>query len=224
VRSPFSKKLRVVVAFFKNVRIFAADMKRQILTLALLAATLGAMAQTAREVLDRCAATISVKEGVKAQFTMTSAQFGNTSGTIAVKGRMFHATTPVASMWFDGKTQWTYLERNDEVNVTTPTEQQLEAINPYNFINLYKQGFKSTLTATAEGYVVHLTADDQKRRIKEMFITVDEKSYAPTEVKLLHGSRWTVFAISSLEKAALADSEFRFNKKDFPSAEVIDLR
>jgi outer membrane lipoprotein-sorting protein len=98
-----------------------------------------AQAQTAKQVLDKCAATLNTNEGLQADFTMSSAQYSPVSGTISIKGRMFHATTPVAAMWFDGKTQWTYMKKNDEVNVTTPTEAQLQAINPYNFINMYKK-------------------------------------------------------------------------------------
>ena len=94
-----------------------------------------ATAQTAKSVLDKAASTITVKDGVKANFKMTGSH-GNTSGTIFVKGKKFHATTPVATIWFDGKTQWTYMKNNDEVNISTPTEAQLQAINPYNFINL----------------------------------------------------------------------------------------
>jgi len=180
--------------------------------------------QDATAVLDKCASVVSAKEGVKASFVMESAQYGNAQGTISVKGKMFHASTEVAAMWFDGKTQWTYLNSNNEVNVTTPTEAQLQAINPYNFIHLYKSGFKSTMTSANTSYNVHLTAEDAKRRIQEVFITVDKKSYAPTEVKLRQGTKWTTFRISDFQKASLADNEFRFNSKDYPNAEVIDLR
>ena len=106
--------------------------------------------QTAKQVLDKAAAAVSSKSGVTASFTMSSAQYGNTSGTISVKGRKFHASVPMATMWFDGKTQWTYMKKNNEVNVTTPTEAQLQAINPYNFINMYKKGFKYTMTSSQD--------------------------------------------------------------------------
>ncbi len=183
-----------------------------------------AMGQTAKSVLDKCAATISAKEGIQANFTMQSAQYSNVSGTIAVKGKKFRASTPQATMWFDGTTQWTYLKKNNEVSVVTPTEAQLQAINPYNFINMYKKGFKYTMNTTAAAYNVHLTSTNAKRKVQEIFITVDKKSYAPTEVKMLQGQKWTTFTISNLKKASLADDAFRFNSKEFPSAEVIDLR
>ena len=179
--------------------------------------------QTAKSVLDKAAATVSAKEGIKANFRL-SGTHGNTKGSIAVKGRKFYATTPQATVWFDGKTQWTYMKNNDEVNVANPTESQLQAINPYNFINLYKKGYNYTLNKSGNDYVVHLTASNPQTKIKEMFISVDKKSYHPTQIKMLQGNKWTIFYITDLRKEALPDSQFRFNAKDFPTAEVIDLR
>ena len=182
-----------------------------------------AQAQTAKSVLDKAAATISVKNGVKANFKM-SGGMGSSSGTIVIKGKKFHATTPQASIWFDGKTQWTYMKNNDEVNISTPTEAQLQTINPYNFITLYKKGYKSTMNSSGSSYVVHLTATSANNKIQELFVTIDKKSYHPTQVKLLQGKKWTIFDISDLKKQNTPDSEFQFNAKDFPQAEVIDLR
>lgn len=183
-----------------------------------------AQAQNAKDVLDKCAAVVSNKDGVKASFRMESARYGTSSGTIAVKGRKFCVTTDIASIWFDGKTQWTYLKKNDEVSVTTPTEVQLQTLNPYNFITMYKKGFKHTMTTNASSYNVHLTADNSSKKISEMFITIDKKSFTPTEVKVLQGNKWTTFKISNLQKSKLDDAMFRFSSKDFPTAEVIDLR
>ena len=182
-----------------------------------------ASAQTPKSVLDKTAATITVKEGVKANFKMTAGK-GSTSGTLLLKGRKFHASTPVAIVWFDGKTQWTYVKNNDEVNISTPTEAQLQAINPYNFINLYKKGYDATLNKSGKDYVVHLTATDKNKKIQELFVTVNKSTYHPTQVKLLQNKKWTVFDITDIKRQNIPDSQFQFNSKDFPNAEIIDLR
>ena len=182
-----------------------------------------ANAQSAKSVLDKAAASVTVASGVKANFRMTTTT-GNTSGTIAIKGKKFYATTPQAKIWFDGKTQWTYLKNNDEVNVSNPTEAQLQAINPYNFINLYNNGYTYTMNTAGTNYVIHLTSNSADRKIKELFITVNKKSYEPMQVKMLQGKKWTTFDITSIKKEKIADSQFRFNSKDFPKAEIIDLR
>lgn len=181
-------------------------------------------AQTPMKVLDKCAATVSSKDGASASFTMNSAQYGSASGTISIKNRMFCTKTETLSMWFDGKTLWTYMAKNDEVNVSTPTENQLQTLNPYNFINLYKEGFDLTMTSTQSSYTVHLTARDQQRKIQEAFITVDKTTYAPKEIKMLQGNKWTNFTVSNLKTQKLSDAIFRFNPAAYPSAEIIDLR
>lgn len=185
--------------------------------------SMGSFAQSAKAVLDKAAGTITAKSGVKANFKMTTAN-GSTSGTIAIKGKKFYATTPQAKVWFDGKTQWTYLKNNDEVNVSNPTEAQLQAINPYNFINIYKRGYTYTMNTAGSDYVIHLMASNADRKIKELFISVNKKSYQPKQVKMLQGKKWTTFDINSIKKENIPDSQFRFNAKDFPKAEVIDLR
>lgn len=198
-------------------------MKRLSMMLVAALLAVGGYAQSAKSVLDKAAATITAPQGVKANFKM-NATSGSTSGTIAIKGKKFYATTPQATVWFDGKTQWTYMENNDEVNVSNPTEAQLQAINPYNFINLYKRGYNYTINTAGKDYVVHLLANSGERKIKELFVTVDKKNYQPKQVKMLQGKKWTTFDITNIKKEKLADGQFRFNSKDFPKAEIIDLR
>ena len=180
-------------------------------------------AQNGKHVLDKTAATISSKSGIKANFTISGNKYGNVSGTIAVKGRKFQATTPMAVMWFDGKTQWTYMKKNDEVNVSNPTEAQLQAINPYNFINMYRNGYNYSMTSSGGKYVVHLTSD-AKRAVPAMYITVDKSTYQPTQVRMRQDKAWTTINISNFRNKNISDGMFTFNSKDFPNAEVIDLR
>lgn len=180
-------------------------------------------AQTAQQVLDKTAAVVSNKSGAQATFVMKGGNL-NTSGTIAIKGRKFQVTTPQATIWFDGKTQWTYVKQNDEVNVANPSEAELQAINPYTFIYIYKNGYTPTMTKKGTSYEVHLTATDKKRGIQEMYIVMNAKSYVPSQIRLLRKGGWTTIDISNFKKATLADAAFRFNSKDFPNAEIIDLR
>ena len=185
---------------------------------------LPAHAESAKRILDKAAATVSNPDGVQAHFQMISKQFGSTNGDIAIKGSKFHATTPDATIWFDGKTQWTYVKGNDEVNISNPTEAQLQAINPYNFINIYKKGFKLSSKKVDNSYEVHLVSTDKSRKIQEMYIIVDSKSYHPTHVKMKQKDKWSTIIISQLKTATLSDNLFQFNSKDFPKAEIIDLR
>ena len=181
-----------------------------------------AYGQSAKEVLDKTASIVAAKSGAKASFSIKGDQM-NASGSIAIKGRKFQATTPQATIWFDGKTQWTYLKKNEEVNVANPSEAELAAINPYNFIYMYKKGYSYSMEKKNGSFIVHLTAN-AKRGIQEMFITINQKSYIPSQIRMRQQKGWTTINISGFTQSKLSDGMFRFNSKDFPNAEVIDLR
>jgi hypothetical protein len=57
-----------------------------------------------------------------------------------------------------------------------------------------------------------------------MYITVSKGSYTLSQVKMRQGKNWTTIDIRGLQRKSLSDNLFRFNAKDYPKAEVIDLR
>ena len=200
-------------------------MKRLSIIFMLLVLTVSISAQNAtqaRKILDKTASIIGRKGGAVANFSI-SGKYGNSSGTIAIKENKFNAKTPQAIVWYDGKTQWTYMKKNQEVNVSTPTEAQQQSMNPYKFISIYKNGFKLGMKNVSEGWKIHLYATNQKRTIKEMYIVVG-KNYLPKTIRMRQSNGWTTIKVTNFKAKNLADTMFRFNAKDFPNAEVIDLR
>ncbi len=183
-----------------------------------------AIAQPARSVLDKVAAVVGNATGAEATFSLVSEQWGNAAGTIAVKGNKFCTDITTAKVWFDGKTQWTLLKRSNEVNINTPTEAELQAMNPYNFISIYREGYELTLQSNAASHVVTLKATDSSRQIQEMVVTADKQTYVPTHIRVRQGARWTDISISNFKQANLSDDTFRFDSTAYPTAEVIDLR
>lgn len=200
-------------------------MKRLLFALLALSVFLGVYSQNsvqARKILDKTASIVGSKSGASATFSI-SGKYGNSSGTISIKGNKFNARTPQAIVWYDGKTQWTYMKSSQEVNVSTPTEAQQQSMNPYKFINIYKSGFKLGLKNVSGGWQIHLYATNQKRSIKEMYITIG-RDYLPKVIKMRQSNGWTTINVSNFKSKSLNDAMFRFNPKDFPDAEIIDLR
>ena len=202
-------------------------MKKLLFITLMMVLSLGAFAQNAaqaRKVLDRTAALVGRKGGASANFSISSSKIGKTSGSIAIKGRMFYAHTPKATVWYNGKTQWTLMRKTNEVNITTPTEAQRMRMNPYAFITMYKQGYKMGMTKKGGNYVIHLTATSRQRSVSEMYLTVNSRTYQPSMVKMREGSTWSTITIFNFKAKNLPTSMFTFRAKDFPKAEVIDLR
>ncbi len=202
-------------------------MKKTLLLAALVLSSITAFADNAsdtRAVLDKTAAIVGNKGGATANFVLSGDKIQRTSGSLSIKGDKFNAVTSVATIWFDGKTQWTYMSANDEVNISTPTAAQVAQMNPLTFINLYKSGYKLSMVSSGSNYEVHMIADNAQAAIQEVYVTINKTTYIPSQVKLKRKSNWMTIAISNFKTATLSDSVFTFNAKDYPSAEVIDLR
>ena len=98
------------------------------------------------------------------------------------------------------------------------------SMNPYTFINIWKSGFKLGVTTKGQNYILHLISNTSKKSISEMYITVNKSSYSPSAIKMRQNKDWTTISIANFQPKNQPDQIFSFNSKDFPSAEVIDLR
>ncbi len=181
-------------------------------------------ATQARKILDQTAKTLAAGGGVSANFRVSGSKLSAQSGTIAIKGNRFYARTGAAVVWFNGKTQWSYLKSTNEVNVTTPTEAQRMKMNPYTFITMYKNGYTLGVTPQGGSYRVHMKAQNAARSVQEVYLTVSKTTHVPSMIKMREGSKWTTISISNFRSKRLPDTMFSFNAKDYPTAEVIDLR
>ena len=202
-------------------------MKKIILLSCMILTSFCCMAQNseqAMKILDKTASIVGKKSGAQANFHIANAKLGNTSGTIAIKGNKFNARTAEATVWFNGKTQWTYTKKTDEVNVTTPTQAQQTQMNPLTFINMYKTGYTLSVKTVDGSYEVRLVAQNKSRSVQEMYIVVNPKTYIPSQVRMRQKDSWTTINISNFKNANQSDAIFTFNKKDFPTAEIVDLR
>ena len=201
-------------------------MKRILFCMLFAALTMGVCAQQAdkaRKILDKAATIVGHKGGASASFSIQSGNVGITKGTIAIKGNMFHARTDKATMWYNGKTQWTYMKSTNEVSVTTPNEAKLAQLNPYKFITLYKSGYTLGMKRAGNAYLIHMQAQNKQRSLQELFVTIG-KDHTPSKVKIRQGQNWTTISISHFKTERLSDAIFSFRAKDFPKAEIVDLR
>ena len=133
--------------------------------------------------------------------------------------------------WFDGRTQWSYLAGSDEVNVSEPTPEELQSINPYALLSIYKQGYHMKLgkTSTYSGkpaYEVVLTASSKKQDLQCVILYVSKDSFQPLCISMSQkGGGSVAIRITSYKTGqSYNDSFFTFDKKAYPTAEVIDLR
>ena len=209
--------------------------KRILLSFCLAAAATGATwAQTARQVLDETAAKLKNSGGIEASFEGTQfkglQENGTTNGHIYVQGNKFKISSDALTTWFDGKTQWTLLTGSDEVNVSTPTPAELQQVNPYSFINIYKQGYTLKLAPTnyrgKACHEVRLVAQNTAEPIQLLILVIDKQTLLPQSIRLKDKQgEWTRIRVNSLRTGRRwGDATFKYDPKQHPGVEIVDLR
>lgn len=213
-------------------------MKKILWTVALCLSLIPAKAQQtpdARKILDETASLFTSKGGVKATFKADNFTEGNlqgsATGTMCIQGNKFQMTTPDMITWYNGETQWVYLMRNEEVNVSTPSGDELQLTNPAVLLRQYKKGFAvqykgtSTTRQAKSAYDITLTPK-KKSDIQQVELQIEKVSHIPAAITITDKNGATVsIHISKWETGKnQADSFFSFNESDYPDAEVIDLR
>lgn len=184
------------------------------------------MAQTAQEVLSRVEQAFQSGGGVSATFTVTAPGSGTAQGSIDLQGEKFVLEAAGVKTWFDGSTQWSYVASADEVNVSTPTAEELQTLNPYAWLSTYRQGYSAQVEADGAGHHVTLTATDRKSAWQRIAITVTAASrLRRVELTPMGSTEATVISIDSYRDGlSYPDNHFTWQRSHSPTAEVIDLR
>ncbi len=195
-----------------------------------------AQAQDAQAILDKAAQMYEQSNGIKANFAIHSVVpqqniSESFEGIIEMKGDKFKLETPDMITWYDGQTQWVYVMRNEEVNVSTPSGDELQLTNPAVLLRQYKKGFsvqyKGTSTTRQAKSAYDITLIPKKKSdIQQIDLQIEKMSNIPAAITISDKNKATVsIYISKWETGKnQADSFFSFNESDYPDAEVIDLR
>ena len=188
---------------------------------------------TAHNILDRTADCIQTSGGVTAAFTTTT--FLGTkpqdtiNGTIDILGEKYVMKTPGLCTWFNGKEQWSHIVGSGEVNLSSPTPEELQVSSPLAFIGIYKSGFNlSSKKAELRGRKVWEVSLKPKKRAQEpslIVISIDRETYAPMCIRIRNKKNWTRISISDFKAGAgFTADHFIYPAQDYPENEIIDMR
>lgn len=180
--------------------------------------------ENASEILDKVSSTFKAAGNVKIGFNLQVPN-GQTTGYIDISGNKFYCDMAGSNVWFDGTTMWHYVKANEEVNVTTPTASEVAKMNPYSFITLYKKGYKSRiLKSTKDTYEIEMTGSNNST-YRSIIVHIKKSTMLPVYIKTTTARSTMEIKVNSfLKNQKFSGGSFTFNKKEFPKAEVIDLR
>ena len=187
-----------------------------------------AQQEGARDILRRAADTFLREGGVYVSFSLRSSE-GLSSGTLRLKGEKFVLEAGGMTTWFDGHTQWTYLPSSDEVNISEPTDDELQTLNPYAWLYLYDREYdlQSLPAETSGQYKIEMSARSAGEQVERLVLWLDKSGLHPVKFSLtLAGNvEPTLITVRDYRtRQPYTDAMFVFDPGEYPTAEVIDLR
>jgi chaperone LolA len=153
-------------------------------------------------------------------------------GTLTVKSasNKYKVVMTEQEMISDGKTQWTYLKKDKEVQVAN-VDNSGDAMNPAKIFTLYEKGFKYLYTGDKKEGVktyqmIDLSPVDTKKSYFKVRLGIDKAAKQIASVLIFdkNGNRYTYILKSFVPNVKVPESTFTFDVKKYPGVEVVDLR
>jgi len=174
---------------------------------------------------------------VKTDFTFTldnkqSKVKETQQGTLYVKANAnkYKVTMTDQDMISDGKSQWTYLKKDKEVQVSN-VDNSSESLNPAQIFTIYEKGFKYLYTgetkAGAKTYqMIDLSPTDTNKSFFKIRLSIDKVAKRIASVLIFdkNGNRYTYTIKTFVPNVKVPETTFTFDAKKYPGVEVVDLR
>lgn len=130
----------------------------------------------------------------------------------------------------NGKTQWTVLKDQDEIQVTD-ADKDSQALSPATIFTFYKKGYhgkfvKSSSENNRKLNVIELTPNDKDQNIVKIEMRIDQKTNLIHDATILdnNGGRLTYTIQNFKVNRSIPYQTFVFNKNNYPNMELVDLR
>ena len=130
----------------------------------------------------------------------------------------------------DGKTQWTYLKKDNEVQVNN-VDNSGEGLNPAKIFTIYEKGYKYLYAGQKKiGNSIYqeidLTPEDDKKQFFKVRLEIDKAKSQIYSALIFdkNGNRYNYVVKNFTHNPPVADAAFSFDAKAHKGVEVVDLR
>jgi|SRR3569833_2157282 len=139
-------------------------------------------------------------------------------------------TTVAQEIISDGKSQWTYVKKDKEVELNNVDHSE-DNINPAQLFTIYEHGYKYIYNGEEkiDGKVcqmIDLTPVDSKKQFFKVRLAIDKvkKQIYSATIFDKSGAKYTYVIRTFTPNPKLPETLFTFDKKNYPGVEVVDLR
>jgi len=190
----------------------------------------------AKKILDKVSATTKAFTTIDAQFTFElNNQQQNIKekavGTIKIKGSKYQLKLMGTTTFCNGKTIWTVLEEDEEVNISDVDPSDDKTLNPAQVFTMYEKGFKyyflkEIFEDTRALYVIDLIPENPDSEFSRIRLKIDKVKNTVYSMQRFgnDGNIYTIKIKKYTTNKSMPDSMFIFNKSKYPDFDIIDNR
>jgi outer membrane lipoprotein-sorting protein len=152
-----------------------------------------------------------------------------TTGAFTLKGNKFVLEMEAMKAWFDGKTQWAYVQQSNEISITEPTVKELSETNPMAILSGYKSKCVirfSSKVKSAQNYCIEMIPKIKNNEIAKIDVQINKSNGNLFSIKLTNkNGGTTLLLLSNFQKGInVSDNTFVFNQAKYKGVTVNDLR
>lgn len=141
------------------------------------------------------------------------------NGLFTMKNSKFSLILDDIHVFFDGKTQWTYVAANNEVTITEPSESELAEINPIFILQTYQDKCAirfSSGNKSNENYAVEMIPNVETD-FEKIQVSLNKSTQKPLSIKLIGKKDFSVLIGFSKfrQDMDIPDSAFVFDKNKY---------
>jgi len=191
----------------------------------------------ARDILDRVAEKSKSYKSIQADYELIIEDHkedlqSESKGRIIIKKNKYKLESTESTVYYDGKTMWTYTKENEEVVISEPDSLDENFLsNPAKIFNFYNRDFKyryngEIMVNNIKMHEIQLfpkNLDQPYSRIK-LYIDVNKDLLSAIQIVGKDGIDYNISLDNYITDEDINDSVFTFDSSRHKKAEIIDLR
>lgn len=195
---------------------------------------LAVMAQDdAAALLDKIIADIKAGAALQQDYSYTvydedDAVVYSDKGVLKLDNERYALDMENMKVWCDGFTQWSYMKDIDEVYITDAGSEEAQNLSPLYIMEAYRANYTLKLAEEqADVCVIVMTAKDVDAEINELklYVYTGERPMLEGLEIYMSGQGFARITLGESKRGCkFGKDTYRCQVKDFPTAEIVDMR
>lgn len=183
----------------------------------------------AEGIISKTSSKLKSESPISLDFSLSTKENKKSSsekGSLTFNNNKYYASFIDNKAYCDGKSIWIYNKDTKEVTINNVENSESDILNISKFVADANKNYRAKLIREEKGnYIIDLLPKT-KSDISKVRLLINKQSLRINEMSLSYKSGNTyIYKITSYKvKVKTVDTDFVFQKKNFPNATIVDLR